>query len=544
MIRPLPPELRGLLARGEVLLSVRDAVRELLENALDAGARRVRVELWGGGLERLVVEDDGEGIPLEDLPLAVEPFSTSKLQDPGRIRTLGFRGQALYALRQAATLKIRSRPRKQLGGGLLWVKGERVEVKEGPAPPGTRVEVLGLFGGEGRDPKGEVRGVLELLRRYLLHHPYLSLALFVEGEARLLFPGAGLLEAARLAFGRVLAERLFPVEAEAGEWALVGLLSGPQVSRAREDALFLSVNVRPVAFPPGLLKAVRRAYRELLPEGHFPVGVLNLRLPPSAYRLRLDARKEEVSLEPEAEAFVEEALREALGRKNLARLLPDPKPLLPLPPPTPSGLPRLRFLAQFRESYLLAEGEGTLYIVDQHAAHERVLFEELRRRLQAEGLAPLPYPVLVELSPGEAERLGQGMEGRLFAYEPFGPLRVRLLEAPPFLHPYPLLLPEVFKEALRGEGGSLRGLLARLACLPALKAGHPLGQAQGQALLDALLACETPWVCPHGRPVLLALTEEDLIRRFGRRSGARGGEESRPRRLGESFPEAPAPREP
>ena len=149
MIRPLPPELRGLLARGEVLLTVKDAVRELLENALDAGARRVRVELWGGGLKRLVVEDDGEGIPLEDLPLAVEPYATSKLQDLEGIRTLGFRGQALYALRQAARLRIRSRPRGQLGGGLLLAEGERVEVR-----PGTYLAFC-------RDPEGHV---LELVQ--------------------------------------------------------------------------------------------------------------------------------------------------------------------------------------------------------------------------------------------------------------------------------------------------------------------------------------------------------------------------------------------
>ncbi|RTH16237.1 ATP-binding protein, partial [Thermus scotoductus] len=153
MIRPLPEELRGLLARGEVLFSLRDVVRELLENALDAGAKRVRVELYGGGRERafpegntwrafpegntwrafpegntwrIVVEDDGQGIPLAELPLAVEPFATSKLLDPGRITALGFRGQALYALRQAALLRIRSRPRFQVGGGLLLAQGERV----------------------------------------------------------------------------------------------------------------------------------------------------------------------------------------------------------------------------------------------------------------------------------------------------------------------------------------------------------------------------------------------------------------------------------
>ncbi|GLV47778.1 DNA mismatch repair protein MutL [Thermus sp. LT1-2-5] len=543
MIRPLPPELKGLLAQGEVLLSVKDAVRELLENALDAGARRVRVELFRGGLERLVVEDDGEGIPFEELPLAVEPFSTSKLQDPRAIRTLGFRGQALYALRQAATLRLRSRPRHQLGGGLLLARGEEVAVRPVPAPPGTRVEVVGLFGGEARDPAREAREVQALLKRYLLHHPQLVLALFVEGEARLLFPGAGLKEAARLAFGRVMAERLFPLEKQAGEMALWGLLSGPQASRTREDALFLAVNGRPVAFPPGLLKAVRRAYKELLPEGHFPLGVLNLTLPPSFYRLRLDARKEEVALDPEGEAFVEEAIREALAGRNLARLLPEPKPLAPLAPPTPSGLPRLRYLGQFRDSYLLAEGGDTLYVVDQHAAHERILYEEFLRRLAEEGLAPLPYPVLVELTPEEVLLLPGEAEG-LFAFEPFGPQRVRLLRAPSFLHPYPLLLPEVFREALRGEGRSLKNLLARLACLPAIKAGHPLGRVQGQALLDALLACETPWVCPHGRPLILALKEEELIRRFGRRQGARVGEASRSRRQEDSFPEAPGPREP
>ncbi|MDM7323842.1 MAG: DNA mismatch repair protein MutL, partial [Thermus sp.] len=394
-------------------------------------------------------------------------------------------------------------------------------------------EVVG-FSGEGGE--GEVVG---LLRRYLLHHPWLSLALFAEGEARILFPGAGLKEAARLAFGRVLAQRLLPLEGEAEGMRLEGLLSGPQVSRTRPDLLFLAVNGRPVAWPPGLLKALRRAYRELLPEGHFPVGVLNLVLPLKAFRLRLDARKEEVEVSEEVVAFVEESLRVAFRHRSLARSLPEPKALLPLSPPTPSGLPRLRFLGQFRESYLLAEAGETLFVVDQHAAHERVIYEEFQGRLKEEGLVELPYPVLVELSPLEEGLLPEREEalGSLFAFEAFGPGRVRLLKAPAFLHPYPLLLPEIFKEALRGEGKSLKELLARLACLPAVKAGHPLAQSQGQALLDALLGCETPWVCPHGRPTLLALKEEDLIRRFGRRQGAKAGEESRLRRRTGSFPE-------
>ncbi len=518
MIRPLPEALRRRLARGEVLLSVRDAMRELLENALDAGAQSVRVEVWGGGLERLVVEDDGAGIPYEELPLAVEAFATSKLKDPERIETLGFRGLALYALRQAGRLRIRSRPRGQVGGGLLLVEGDRLELRPVPAPPGTRVEVEGLFGGEGRDPRLEARGVVELLRRYLLHHPALRLVLLVEGETRLLFPGSGLKEAARLALGRLLAERLHPIRFEGEGMGLEGLLSGPQVSRTRPDQLFLGVNGRPVAFPPRLLGVLRRAYRELLPEGHYPVGVLNLRLLPGAFRLRLDARKEEVEFGEDLEAFLAEALRGFFVQVQPVRALPEPKPLLPLPK-TPSSLPRLRFLAQLWETYLLAEAGSTLYVVDQHAAHERILYEELQKALKA-GPRPLDPPLLIPLTPEEEAGLGErGQDlAQVFPHEAFGPGHVRLLGAPSFLHAYPRLLPEVFREALRGEGGSLKALLARLACLPALKAGHPLAQAPAQALLDALTACETPWVCPHGRPVILTLEESELVRRFGRRS--------------------------
>ncbi|AFV75585.1 DNA mismatch repair enzyme (predicted ATPase) [Thermus oshimai JL-2] len=535
MIRPLPEPLRALLAEGEVLLGLKDAVRELLENALDARAKRVKVELWEGG-KTLAVEDDGEGIPFAELPLAVAPFSTSKLLDPERIATLGFRGQALYALAQAEALRIRSRPRGQVGGGLLLVeRGEIQAHREVPAPPGTRVEVRFREAPE----KGEVREVLLLLKRYLLHHPRLHLLFFAEGKALLLFPGAGLKEAARLQFGRVLSERLFPVRKEGEGMVLEALLSRPEASRTGPEGLFLSVNGRPVALPKGVLLLLRRAYRELLPEGHYPYGVLNLTLPPGAFRLRLDARKEEVRLSSEAEAFLEEALRAAFAGEDLARTLPE-KALSALRPVQALARPHLKYLGQFRESYLLAEAGSTLYVVDQHAAHERILFEELRKKV-AEGPAPLPKPLLVPLEPEEALRLPEREEAlrALFAFEPFGPGRVRLLGAPSFLHPYPLLLPEVFREVLREEGKSLRGLLARLACLPALKAGHPLAQAEGQALLDALLACETPWACPHGRPTLLALEEAELIRRFGRRSGVRGGGEGRPHRPPETAREEP-----
>lgn len=567
MIRLLPEEVLREIAAGEVVFSVADAVRELLENSLDAGATRIRVELWDGGLRRLLVRDNGEGIPKEELPLAVERHTTSKLERLDKIQTLGFRGEGLYALRQAGRLRLTSRPKDQLGAATVEAFLDEVRFYAHPGPPGTEAELKELFlhlpaRRHGLSPKEEERKALLLLFRYLLHHPHLALGVHTDGEVRFAYPGGGFLEAAKAVWGPVVANRLLRVEHRQGPYALEGLLSRPELARPRRDRLFLAVNGRPVEWPEGLLRALLSAYRELLPKNSYPVGVLNLFTPSEEVLVHTAPEKARIRLLKDLSPFVEEAVRKALSSLPLARPLPDRSfGLSPLQKERawPSGngeAPgafRLTYLGQFREAYLLAEGQGTLFIVDQHAAHERVIYEELLRRLRAEPPAELPVPLVVGLSPEEEARLKEGWEAVSalgFGLEAFGEGRAlpeggRLYlvrQVPAFLlllspgsfggneRSFALFVEEALKEVSKASYGvpfgkqsgspleALKRVAARMACLPAVKAGHPLAQAPAQALLDALMACETPWVCPHGRPTALALSEEELVRRFGRRS--------------------------
>lgn len=531
MIRRLPPEIVREIAAGEVVFSVADVVRELLENALDAGASRVRVELWGGGLDRIVVQDNGVGIPLEELPLAVEPHATSKLERLDQITTLGFRGEGLYAIRQAGQLTLISRPAQQLGAGRLWAQGEQVELGSQPAPAGTRVEVAALLAHLParrralESPQAEVRHTVALLSRYLLHHPALALSLWVDGEERLQFPGGSVVQAAQQLWGSVMANRLLSLELEDHDLALRGLISRPELTRPRRDRLWLAVGGRPVDWPEPLLAAVLRAYRELLPAGQFPVGVLNLNLPPGQVVQHTSPNKSRLRLlQPEpVVALVTAAVTRTLSAHPLARPLPQPAALL-APSQASTPFPALKYLGTYRQLYLLAEADSDLYVIDQHAAHERIVYEELERRYQAEPPLELPGLELITLLPEEEaaylERLVE-LENLGIVLEPFGPATYRIRQLPAFLAPHPTLAPQAVSSCL--GGGSLeeawRRVLARLACLPAIRAGHRLAQAEAQALLHSLAACQMPWVCPHGRPTVLRLAELELARRFGRRAG-------------------------
>ncbi len=530
MIRKLPEALIQAIAAGEVVTRPEDAVKELLENALDAGARSIEVEIEGGGLTALRVRDDGVGIPKDELLLAVEQHATSKLSRLDRIESLGFRGEGLYALRQAGRLRITSRPREQLGGATLVAESDRVELFEHAAPAGTEVELTRLFARlparrRALDaPAVEGRRAAARALRYLLHHPGLAFRLRLEGELKVRHPGGGLIDAVRAVWGNLIADRLIELEAEKGPFRLKAAISKPELARPRRDRLLLSINGRPVEWPEALFKAVLAAYRELLPTGQLPLGVLNLELPPELVLVNTDPRKDRVMLvDPEPLVrFVTEAIQEALAAHPLAAPLPEPRPLAE-PPPASGRLPRLRYLGSFRDLYLLAEAGDALYLVDQHAAHERIIFEELERRFKDEPSVEVTEPLFLTLSPGEEADYEARKEALLalgLLLEPFGSGRWRVRRVPGVFLLDPEHLLDLVKSLLEGEepARALRAVLGRLACLPAIKAGHPLKDASAQALLDALAACRTPWVCPHGRPTMLVLSEAELARKFGRRS--------------------------
>ena len=529
-IRKLSAELIREIAAGEVVSAPVDVLKELLENALDAGATRLEVTLDGGGIERIKVKDNGAGIPEAELPLAVEAHSTSKLASLQGITTLGFRGEGLYALRNAARLSLTSRPARQLGGATLTAEGDAVRQHAHPAPSGTSVEVTNLFARlparrRALEPSAtEGKKAAMLLSRYLLHHPELTLKLFADGEERWTYAGGSFSEAVKFLWGPVTANRLLALDHEKPPYTLRGLLSRPELTRPRRDRLFLAVNGRPVEWTDALLKAVMSAYRELLPSGHYPVGVLNLTLSAEEVLVNTAPDKSRVRFlkREEVAEFVQGAVERSLSAHPLAPALSELSPVQGVSAAPRHAFPELRYLGTYLELYLLAEAQGQLWVIDQHAAHERILFEELASRYRSEPPVELTSPELLPLTPEDEARYFERRDALAalgLVLEPFGSARWRLRTVPAFLVGHPELYGSVVVDAL-GRGSvaeAWRTVLGRLACLPAIKAGHELGDADAQVLLETLQRCETPWACPHGRPTALVLSELELARRFGRR---------------------------
>lgn len=531
MIRKLSPELVREIAAGEVVTGPVDVLKELVDNALDAGATRLEIELESGGVEKIVVADNGVGISKEDLPLAAEQHSTSKLESLNAIKTLGFRGEGLYALRYAARLRVTSRTDAQLGGATLNAEGDDLSLDDHPAPKGTRAEVTRLFNrlparrAVLEHPSDELRKTTTLLQRYLLHHPSLKMRLLSDGNERWHYAGGSFSEAVKFAWGGVTANRLLNIRAEDDTKALnlTGLISRPELTRPRRDRLLLAVNGRPVIWEERWLKHVFAAYREMLKSGHYPVGVLNLALPADAVLVNTSPDKSRVRfLEEEVVLqFLQESISSSLAEHPLAPPLPSFEPSEGVAPAPRHSFPKLEHVGTYRELYLLAEASEQLWVIDQHAAHERILFEELERRYRSELPIELDYAELIPLSQEESEGYLARREdlGKLgLVLEPFGGDKWRVRSLPAFLTAQSHLVGDFVKGTLGGATVSeaWRKVLSRLACLPAIKAGHHLARAQAQTLLDELGKCETPWACPHGRPTALVLSEFELARRFGR----------------------------
>lgn len=527
MIRKLPPELVREIAAGEVITAPLDVLRELLENALDAKATRLAVELDQGGIARIVVTDNGAGIPQDQLALAVEAHSTSKLTSLQAIDTLGFRGEGLYAIRMSSRLTLTSRPVEQLGGATVIAEGEELTLVGHPAPAGTRAEVTRLFArlparrAALQPPAIETRKALALVGRYLVHHPEVTLRVHLDGKEHWVYAGGGLAEAVKFLWGPVTANRLVPLE---GSGQVCGLLSRPELTRPRRDRLLLAINGRPVEWPEALLRALLQAYRELIPSGHYPLGVINLTLPPETVLVNTSPDKRQVRLlaETEVARMLRQHVDATFRQHPLTPALPEFQVAEGVTPAPRSSFPRLRYLGTYQDLYLLAASPGQLWVVDQHAAHERIVFEELTRRYRHEPPVTLAHPELLQLSAEEEASYHERREALAtvgLQLEPFGGGTWRLRTAPAFLVGHPELLAEVVKGTLGRHDWeeAWRRVLARLACLPAIRAGHRLAGAEAQALLDALAQCDTPWACPHGRPTALVLSELELARKFGRR---------------------------
>jgi DNA mismatch repair protein MutL len=579
-IRLLSEATINRIAAGEVIERPAAAVKELVENALDAGAARIAVTLHGGGIERIEVTDDGIGMGPDDLALAVRRHATSKLVGDrlDAIATLGFRGEALPSIGAAARLAITSRPAGAAHAATIAVEGGAVTP---PAPaagaPGTRVVVTDLFFATParrkflKNPRTEAEHAELALRRLAMAAP--AVAFRLESDERTIFDLPGQSRQARVAalLGPDAAASLIPVAGERDGMVLAGFAAAPTVTRASAAGQALTVNGRPVA-DPVLRTALRVAFRDVVPAGRHPVAALYLDLPADALDVNVHPAKTELRFRDPAgvRALVIGTLGRALaggagsavptGRPALhlihsrpgwsarpaaatlgfaeprlplaagpaARMLavPDPAPAPDRAADYPLGAP----VAQVLDTYIIAvAADGSLVLVDQHAAHERLTHETLRAQMQDGGVRsqPLLLPAVVELGASDAARLLSRAEelGRLgLGIEAFGGGAILVRALPAALgaaDPAPLLRDLADELAELDEttalAARLDAVLARLACHGSIRAGRRLAAAEMDALLRQMEATPRAATCSHGRPTVLKLSRADIERLFARR---------------------------
>jgi DNA mismatch repair protein MutL len=540
-IEVLPPSVRQHIAAGEVIERPASAVKELVENAIDAGARSISVEIRGGGLVLIRVADDGCGMDRRDAELCLTRFSTSKiatLDDLKAIRTLGFRGEALSSIVAVADVDIITRTRHQIEGTRVQTSENGTTMELVGSPIGTSVAVRGLFS---RMParrrflksrSRETELVQQTINAFAVTYPEIGFRLIADQRARLIAPPSSALARLGAVWGRDIAAEMIPVKWQALDLCVEGYISRPTIDRSRRSDQHFSVNGRPVR--PGILSIMlERPYERRLPPSRHPLSVLSISIDPQYVDVNVHPRKAEVRFAQERTVYgaIISAVRNAL--QDYPQDLETQQYLWPFAewarhPSTPIGeeplgydRSTLRALAQLHYTYILAQGPDGLVIADQHAAHEQVLYEQLCHDNRRITLEPAQRVELVHRQEDTLESIAPLLIDLGIEIEPFGQHTFILRQVPEILahqDPRQLLL------ALIDEGDRCRGtmdeqrdqLAMKAACLSAVKAGDPLNRDQMQSILDTLATVWSPTTCPHGRPALVAISMEELAKRFGR----------------------------
>jgi len=555
-IRKLPDALVNKIAAGEVVERPASAVKELVENALDAGAGAVTVDLRDGGAALVRVADDGHGITAAELPVALERHATSKLatdEDLEAIATLGFRGEALAAICAVSRFTVTSRAREAAQGLRLAGEGGAVSQQLSvPAEVGTTVEVHDLFYNTPARLKfmkaasTELAASLRLVGQLALAHPAVRFRVSNNGRAALTAPAAaGLRERVGALWSWQTAERLLAVDRLEHGVRVAGWASPPDLTRGGRDDIVVIVNGRPVR-DPALSQAVLAAYRPLLPRDRFPLVVLAVTLAPADVDVNVHPTKAWVRFrQPRVvQEMVVAALHEALRRPSVVPALgaeprwpagvepaaggaaPAAQPGLFQEAAAPYAARRFgRVLGQVQDTFIVSTTEDEVFFLDQHVVHERVIFEQIRAQLAA---GPLPSQALLfaqalELGPASRallERWRAPLERLGFAFEGFGGDAVVLRAVPTLLGgDEPRRLVEAAVEELadpRAGEPALDRALAFVACRAAVKASTPLAPEEMDRLVGDLEATETPYFCPHGRPIVSRVSMQDIRRELKR----------------------------
>ena len=588
-IRVLPHEVAARIAAGEVVERPASAVKELVENALDAGATAVRVEVRAGGLDGVRVVDNGCGIPAGDVARLFQRHATSKLttaEDLAGIETLGFRGEALYSLAAVALVTVLTRTADSDSATYVEAaKGRILRQEPRGGPVGATVSVDDLFEQVParkkflRSPRSELSRINAVITTYALAYPEVRFTLTADGRTAFTSPGGGIREAAAAVFGREAAQAFLTVDApDAAGVGVTGIVSPPDFTRANRSGVTLFVNQRPVQSRT-LTYAVTEAYHGLVPGDRFPVAVLLISVPPEDVDVNVHPTKAEVRFRREGDVFsaLQRAVRETViavapapeiglsagasatatapwaptggfGPLTAPPRIPAPstQPQISLPslpaaeePTTPpaggeeqpplsmmEALPALRVLGQTQETYIVAEGPSGLYLIDQHAAHECVVYERLRNSAgrNAPEVQGLLEPAAVTLSPAHEETV-HDHPGVLSQYgwilEPFGERTCLLRGVPAVLSgrdPAKAFMDMLEAASAAAEFATWEDrIAATVACHGSVRAGQTLSREEMVEMVRLLERTQQPHTCPHGRPTMLHLSANNLDREFGRR---------------------------
>jgi DNA mismatch repair protein MutL len=574
-IRLLAEVVANRIAAGEVVERPASVVKELVENSLDAGARKIEISIERGGRSLIRVTDDGHGMGPEDALLALERHATSKIREASDllgIRTFGFRGEALPSIASVSRFTLKTREAEAAEGTEVVIDGGKV-IRAGQTgcPTGTSIEVRQLFSHVPgrrkflRTEETEWGHIEQGIRLTALARPDVSWvlrrdgAVFWQDTAR-----KGLEERLTAVFGKEWKGSVLPLDVEDGGMRLRGYIGRPGVSRATRAEQILFVNGRPVQ-SMSLNAALLEGYHNALMRGRFPVAVLFLEVDPAGVDVNVHPAKREVRFRQDGDIrrFVSGAVAEVLrggavgplpmasvtnhglaGLSTTHSTSNQPSPLLSAslttPPPverslglkveSAPGIPTgWRYLGVIDHLYIVAEKEGGAVLIDQHAAHERILFEQLLKQVAQEEVSGqrLLYPVTVEFPPVQAQflknqvdelgRVGLGissMGGNSFLIDALPP-RIKTLAVEEFVRGVVADL-EVGGAGTRKDRKLSEEVIAKTVCRHAIKANDRLTDQEGVRLLADLLACELPYTCPHGRPTMILLSKAELERKFGR----------------------------
>ena len=562
-IRLLSPDVVSKIAAGEVVERPASVVKELMENSLDAGASQITVEVRGSGISFIRVTDNGAGIPPSEVEMAFQSHATSKittLADLDRTTSLGFRGEALPSIAEVAQVEVLTRTKEEASSVFVRLKDGIVQERSVRAGnQGTTITVRQLFHSTParlkflKSATTENNQIVNMVTHYSLAFPEVRFVLLMDGKRVVQTPGNGRLrDTLAEIYGVETARIMLEVKGSSQESGVIPVVSGytspSSVSRANRAYLSFFVNRRWIQSRL-LASAVEKAYEGWLGTGRYPISVVHLTVEPGFIDVNVHPTKREIrfSQEPILFSAVQGAVRRALMEKSpIPELKPFTAPILPaatfgvqfpvvdastnpvpvsMPGMAHIELPALRVLGQVASTYVIAEGPDGLYLIDQHAAHERVLYDRIlsqwgKKAVEAQSLLE---PLTIEFNvkqEGLLQSHGDALAGFGFTIETFGDRTYLVRAVPAMLAGKPVA--ETVREILDSfdqEGGStkLEESIARsLACHGSVRAGQVLSQEEMRELVRQLEATTSPRTCPHGRPTMIHLSANRLEREFGR----------------------------